>query len=336
MEELKKRHASWCKNLQRAVETDGWGQVVEAVEAYERLAVQLTQETPKCHELSKDQARTLEKVAGALDLRAKCLSSVTDGERTSPTKEDMEEVLEVLCSALSAAPQVFPADLGNVGRPAKKVSTVQVVELEDADEDDNLAAAAAAARALAGDEGSKQRPLAGVLRGAGRRRPGETYFDAEICKIGLKDASTYTNPTIVVSVFDRDGRAMGEPVETLVGSFSAAEPQHISFSPSASVQLEPSLTDMEERGAAVFFEFYHYKPKKRKKSCRCWALLEMDEMGEVPLSGGGGAGSSTSSSALVLELYQKPMDPKRKRINLFTVKELYLHLRLSRRVHDEA
>lgn len=36
MEELKKRHASWCKSLQRAVETDGWGQVIEAVEAYER------------------------------------------------------------------------------------------------------------------------------------------------------------------------------------------------------------------------------------------------------------------------------------------------------------
>lgn len=36
MEELKKRHAGWCQSLQRAVETDGWGQVIEAVEAYER------------------------------------------------------------------------------------------------------------------------------------------------------------------------------------------------------------------------------------------------------------------------------------------------------------
>lgn len=35
-EELKKRHASWCASLERAVETDGWGQVIEAVEAYER------------------------------------------------------------------------------------------------------------------------------------------------------------------------------------------------------------------------------------------------------------------------------------------------------------
>ncbi|GLD92060.1 hypothetical protein PINS_up000593 [Pythium insidiosum] len=57
---------------------------------------------------------------------------------------------------------------------------------------------------------------------------------------------------------------------------------------------------------------YHFKPKKRKKSCRCWAMLEMDEL----LKGG----------TLALELYQKPMDPKRKRIHLFTVKELYLHV----------
>lgn len=68
-------------------------------------------------------------------------------------------------------------------------------------------------------------------------------------------------------------------------------------------------------GAAIFFEFYHYKPKKRKKSCRCWALLEMDEVAK--------------GGVRALELYQKPMDPRRKRINLFTVKELYLHVQLT-------
>jgi hypothetical protein len=31
---------------------------------------------------------------------------------------------------------------------------------------------------------------------------------------------------------------------------------------------------------------------------------------------------------VVLELYQKPMDPKRKRIHLFTEKELFLQLEL--------
>lgn len=85
----------------------------------------------------------------------------------------------------------------------------------------------------------------------------------------------------------------------------------------------PHRSSRTTGGAAVFFEFVHYKPKKRKKSCRCWALLEMDE---VPPSGG---------SALVLELYQKPKDPTRKRINLFTVKELYLHVHLTRTTHQQ-
>ena len=31
-------------------------------------------------------------------------------------------------------------------------------------------------------------------------------------------------------------------------------------------------------GAAVFFEFKHYKPKGKYMSVRCWSLLEMDEV----------------------------------------------------------
>ncbi|RLN95475.1 hypothetical protein BBJ28_00007265 [Nothophytophthora sp. Chile5] len=81
----------------------------------------------------------------------------------------------------------------------------------------------------------------------------------------------------------------------------------------ASVYVNPSIAVSVLNGAAIAFEFFHYKAKKRKKSCRCWALLEMDEVKDGPV---------------VLELYQKPMDPTRKRIHLFTEKELYLQLEL--------
>lgn len=101
----------------------------------------------------------------------------------------------VLCSVLSDAPKVFPADLGNVSRPAKRGSTVQVVEMDDADNDvDDLAAAAAT---LALDAATKQPTRVA----AAPRRAGETYVSVQITKIGLKDAPTYTNPTVVVSVF---------------------------------------------------------------------------------------------------------------------------------------
>lgn len=31
-------------------------------------------------------------------------------------------------------------------------------------------------------------------------------------------------------------------------------------------------------GAAIFFEFKHYKPKKRFTSTKCFAFMEMDEI----------------------------------------------------------
>lgn len=60
-------------------------------------------------------------------------------------------------------------------------------------------------------------------------------------------AAELTRPLPCCALVDRDGRALGEPIETPVGAYSSAEPQYITFSPSASVQLETSLKDMEER-----------------------------------------------------------------------------------------
>ncbi|XP_062857259.1 axin interactor, dorsalization-associated protein isoform X3 [Trichomycterus rosablanca] len=65
------------------------------------------------------------------------------------------------------------------------------------------------------------------------------------------------------------------------------------------------------KGVAIFFEFKHYKPKKRFTSTKCFAFMEMDEIKPGPI---------------VIELYKKPTDFKRKKLNLLTKKPLYLHL----------
>uniref|UniRef100_A0A4X2LAF0 C2 Aida-type domain-containing protein n=1 Tax=Vombatus ursinus TaxID=29139 RepID=A0A4X2LAF0_VOMUR len=64
-------------------------------------------------------------------------------------------------------------------------------------------------------------------------------------------------------------------------------------------------------GAAIFFEFKHYKPKKRFTSTKCFAFMEMDEIKPGPI---------------IIELYKKPTDFKRKKLQLLTKKPLYLHL----------
>ncbi|DAZ96451.1 TPA: hypothetical protein N0F65_006497 [Lagenidium giganteum] len=288
MESLEQTLMKWCRTLHHAVETDSWGQVIEAVEAYETLADTIRQSLRKL-DVNKSQKATLEKTAKLLEQRAKSLSSV-GSDRNAPTKEDMEDVVMVLRSLASNAPPVLPVSMAGDDVQQRKKSEVQMVEIDSEMED------IAAQVATDGKDTVE-------------RKPGASYLDIVVDRIGLKDASVYVNPTVVVSVHDKDGKMMGEKHETAVGK--SVEALHVTFS--SKVRLGVSLKEMEERGAAVFFEFVHYKLKKRKKSCRCWALLELDEL---------------KAGVVALELYQKPMDPKRKRINLFTVKDLYLHLRL--------
>ncbi|KAF4324282.1 hypothetical protein BBO99_00000218 [Phytophthora kernoviae] len=286
MEDVVKLHAAWCKSLQQAVETDAWGQVIEAVEAYERLADRIAKALPSI----------IEKVVVAMELRAKCLSSV-DGER-KPTREDMEDVLDALRGSLSDEPEVFPLDVNRALRSKTRGSTEKDKEVDVDHEMDEHAAAEL---------------VGATTQAAVVRSPGGTYLDIHITKIGLKDASVYVNPTMTVSVFDYSGKSMEETRETGVGVCN--EPRQVTFN--AKIQLATNLRKMEDRGAAITFEFFHYKAKKRKKSCRCWALLELDEI---------------KDGAVLLELYQKPMDPKRKRIHLFTEKDLYLQLELRQKM----
>lgn len=65
------------------------------------------------------------------------------------------------------------------------------------------------------------------------------------------------------------------------------------------VHIQTPVRKMKAANAAIFFEFKHWKPKKKKVSTRCFCFLEMDELKEGPVA---------------LELYRKPTDPKRKKL----------------------
>ena len=43
------------------------------------------------------------------------------------------------------------------------------------------------------------------------------------------------------------------------------------------VEIQSPLEEMPS-GAAIFFEFKHYKPKKGTTSTRCFSFMEMDEV----------------------------------------------------------
>uniref|UniRef100_A0A8C6H7X9 C2 Aida-type domain-containing protein n=1 Tax=Mus spicilegus TaxID=10103 RepID=A0A8C6H7X9_MUSSI len=62
------------------------------------------------------------------------------------------------------------------------------------------------------------------------------------------------------------------------------------------------------KGVAMFFEFKHYRPKKR--FTKCFAFLEVDKIKPWPIK---------------IELYKGPSDFKRKKLQLLTKKPLYPH-----------
>ena len=41
--------------------------------------------------------------------------------------------------------------------------------------------------------------------------------------------------------------------------------------------MKTPLVELPE-GASIFFEFKHYKPKKKKVSTKCFSFIEMDEI----------------------------------------------------------
>ncbi len=53
------------------------------------------------------------------------------------------------------------------------------------------------------------------------------------------------------------------------------EASHIQFS--VSVLVSTPLEELPE-GAAIFFEFKHYKTSKKRVSTKCFSFMEMDEI----------------------------------------------------------
>ncbi|EQC27317.1 hypothetical protein SDRG_14842 [Saprolegnia diclina VS20] len=274
-----KRHRKWTKQLREAVQADGWGQVLEAVEAYEQTSIRIMEELSEM-DLSPEQQDLIEKVVVTINHRVNCLSSL-DAHGNRPTKDEMAEIADVLESALQPTPRVFPIDLADLEPPPSPEK-----------------APAATPPSLRGAEA-----VVKDSTGGGR-------LEIHIEKIGLKDAARYVDPQMLVSVYSEDAGYLEPKVE--LPASTALNPPYIAFQ--HTIALQTPLETLRSQNGAVFFELLHYKKAKRKKSVRCWAMLEMDEVREP--------------GPRVLELYAKPCDVHRKAIHLLTEKPLYLHVTL--------
>uniref|UniRef100_A0AAQ4NTV6 C2 Aida-type domain-containing protein n=1 Tax=Gasterosteus aculeatus aculeatus TaxID=481459 RepID=A0AAQ4NTV6_GASAC len=302
MSEVNKSVQKWHASFRKAADFDSWGQLVEAVDEYRILARQLQKEVQSTNasDFTEEQKKTLGKIATCLEMRSSSLQS-------SQSKEDfkLEELkkLETIIQNILTYNKAFPFDVQPV--PSRKIlapgeeENLELEEEEGAEEEDTAAAGAGSTEAFP--------PRApGTLLPRLPSEPGMTLLTLKIEKIGLKDAGQCIDPYMTISVKDLNGVDVNPVQDTPVAC--RKEDTYIHFSVDVEIQRH---VEKIPKGAAIFFEFKHYKPKKRFTSTKCFAFMEMDEIKPGPI---------------VIELYKKPTDFKRKKLQLLSRKQLYLHL----------
>ncbi|XP_075939990.1 axin interactor, dorsalization-associated protein isoform X4 [Anarhichas minor] len=261
------------------------------------LARQLQKEVQSTNafDFTEEQKKTLGKIATCLEMRSASL-------QCTQSKEDfkLEELkkLETIIQNILTYNKEFPFDVQPV--PLRKIlapGEEESLELEEEEED---------AAAGAGSTEAFPPRAPGTLLPRLPSEPGLTLLTLKIEKIGLKDAGQCIDPYITISIKDLNGVDVNPVQDTPVAS--RKEDTYIHFSVEVEIQRH---VEKLPKGAAIFFEFKHYKPKKRFTSTKCFAFMEMDEIKPGPI---------------VIELYKKPTDFKRKKLQLLTKKQLYLHL----------
>ncbi|XP_007255711.2 axin interactor, dorsalization-associated protein [Astyanax mexicanus] len=296
MTDVTKTLHKWHASFRKGTDFDSWGQLVEAIDEYQILARQLQKEvqSSNSHDFTEEQKKNLGKIATCLEMRSASLQYNQSQEDFK--LEDLKK-LEPIIKNILTYNKDFPFDVQPV--PLRKI--LAPGEEENLDVEEELDAATGA-----GSTPPFPARVPGTLLPRLPSEPGMTLLTLKIEKIGLKDAGQCIDPYMTISVKDLNGVDLNPVQDTPVAI--RKEDTYIHFC--VDVEIQKHLEKLP-KGAAIFFEFKHYKPKKRFTSTKCFAFMEMDEIKPGPI---------------VIELYKKPTDFKRKKLNLLTKKPLYLHL----------
>lgn len=280
--EKEQLRVQWLQKFSKAQQADSWGQVVEAQEEYQSMAaiIAAKQGLPFITSKEKD---CMHRLVLCLSARANALRTMSE-TITSVDMKAIEPVFEALFTGRE--PDTFPIEAHkfHTAHPVKPSTEGEII-CGDADEPYS-------------DWQQSQAVLKNVQG---------TVVALRIEKIGLKDAQDYIDPFMTILVADTRTNLL-DTHDTCTPKERRAT--HVCFN--HQVYLNISLEDMQKQAAALFFEFKHYKPKKKKVSTRCWAFMELNEL--------------RRDEEIVLEIYHKPTDLKKKKLKLHSEKPLYLHL----------
>lgn len=296
MTDVNKTVQKWHASFKKGTDFDSWGQLVEAIDEYQILARQLQKvHSATSSDFTEDQKKTIGKIATCLEMRSTSLQSAQSKEEF---KLEELKMLETIIQNILTYNKEFPFDVQPV-LLRKILAPGEEENLEFEEEEENGAGAAGSTEVLPSHS-------PGTLLPRLPSEPGMSLLTIKIEKIGLKDAGQCIDPYMTVSVKDANGVDIIPVQDTPVAT--RKEDTYIHFSVDVEIQRH---VEKLPKGAAIFFEFKHYKPKKKFTSTKCFAFMEMDEIKPGPI---------------VVELYKKPTDFKKKKLQLLTKKQLYLHL----------
>jgi len=266
----------WKSIFKLAVEADTWGQKMEASEEYEKLERKIVNTMSELS-LTPDEKVLLNQIVSAVQSRNREIQpEQSDGPEVSLAEVKKLDV--VFKNLFEGGPVDFPINLSGGG--SAPMDTVRQPARDDGFSVENGS----------GDSGGS--------------------LDIYIDKIGLKDAQSYIDAHITVSVVDKTGSQVLESQDT--PNSSRMKPNYVTFEHNCA----KITTDIDsfEKGSVLFFEFKHYKPKSKKVSTRCFTFMEWDEI------------VKSNNNMTCLELYKKPTQLKRTNLNLHTIKKLFLHV----------
>jgi hypothetical protein len=281
----------WSFKLEKAVDHDSWGQIIEALDEYKELASLIGLQHSDTR-ITSPQKELMHRVVLCISRRVEIVSAVAPLQLQKEISSlDIRKLVPFMKRVFSSGQdelEAFPLEPIQY-RDAAPIRPALQGHIKNVDE-----------RADTEFE----------AKHAARARVAGTLVGIKIDKWGLKDAQTYIEPITSVLVALKDGTvidAQDTPVAT------EKRVAHVVFG--SVIYLRVSLEEMKRRGAAIFFEFKHYKPKKKKVSTRCWCFMEMSEV--------------KADEETVLEIYHKPTDLFKKKLKLHSVKDLYFHCSLS-------
>lgn len=310
LKEKKQAKQRWIKSLKDALDADSWGQSIEATEQYEKLYRTFELQLPELS-LSSDERSTCLKVAHAVSLRMATLqgqeAAINDAAQSGQSQAIQKLTLDELRSVQGVLEDLFE----HSGSSSSSSSSFPIALRHFSPALDKQASQRGAEVFIAHEDRLEKEETGSLL--PPKVKAGLTTISIYIDKIGLKDAQTYINSFLTISVADAHGQVL-ESQDT--PKTNQLKPNYVMLG--NTVHIQTPMEEIQSKNLCLFFEFKHYKPAKKKISTRCFALLESRELD-----------LARNQSQVCLELYKKPTDFSRRSLSLHTIKQLYLHLEIT-------